>query len=119
MWALSEKTAPQKLAFTDLILGCNWFGAPRKVDYFEIKKRPEKSGGSGGARTRDKSNNDGPATGQPSQIASQESGRSVGPHAVEEAERLRLYELWPKLSPKLRQAVLSLVDVFENVEANQ
>ena len=35
---------------------------------------------------------------------------------MEESERLHLYEVWPKLPPKIRNAILSLLDVFEDEE---
>jgi hypothetical protein len=60
-------------------------------------------GGSGGARTRHKSNEYGPETGLPSQIASQEPG-TLG-HDV-----ARVVTAWAKLPAPLKAAILAIVD---------
>jgi len=77
------------------------------------------NGGSGGARTRHKSNKDGSATGVPSQIASQESRPPRKPDVLEEAERLQVYRLWPELPPRIRNTILSLVEPFNDEEEGE
>jgi hypothetical protein len=61
------------------------------------------NGGSGGARTRHESNNDGPASEAPSQIASQRpvsSGHDLS----------QVVTAWAKLSSPLKAAILAIVD---------
>lgn len=60
------------------------------------------NGGSGGARTRLKSNNDGPATALPSQIASQNSV-SLGPDLA------KVVAAWAKLPAPLKAAIMAIV----------
>jgi hypothetical protein len=67
------------------------------------------NGGSGGARTRDKSNNDGPAMGLPSQIASQRAV-SASPDLA------RVVAAWGKLSQALKSAILAIVNTATNEE---
>jgi len=61
------------------------------------------SGGSGGARTRLKSNNDGPANGLPSQIASQKP-------VVQGRDLAKVVAAWGKLAPALKAAILTIVN---------
>jgi hypothetical protein len=76
-------------------------------------------GGSGGARTCDKGNKDGPAIGVPSQIASQKLRYIRRPQVLEEAERLQVYRLWPALPARIRNTILSLVEPFNDEEAGE
>jgi hypothetical protein len=69
----------------------------------EPEETQEEDGGSGGARTRHKSNEYGPEKGLPSQIASQEPG-TVG-HDV-----ARVVTAWAKLPAPLKAAILAIVD---------
>jgi len=62
----------------------------------------EKNGGSGGARTRDKSNKDGADIGVPSQIASQ-NPVSLG------QELTRVVTAWAKLPAELRSGILAMI----------
>jgi len=57
-------------------------------------------GGSGGARTRHKSNKDGPFEGVPSQIASQRAGFDL----------CKVINAWPDLPPALKAAILAIVN---------
>ena len=61
------------------------------------------NGGSGGARTRCKSNKNGVQTASPSQIASQK----------DEIDLSRLIRKWPKLPKPLKAAVLAIIDSTE------
>ena len=72
--------------------------------------QPGLNGGSGGARTRDKSNVYGHETGLPSQIASQ-LAVPVG------HDLAQVVTAWAKLSPSLKTAILAIVNSATEGEA--
>ena len=78
------------------------------VKYQETQRQRQKTkhGGSGGARTRHKSNNDGPFAATPSQIASQ---KPVSPgHDLS-----RVVAAWSKLPSPFKAAILAIVNSAE------
>ena len=77
-----------------------------KMDGWELVNGRVENGGSGGARTCDKSNASLAKTDPPSQIASQESGATG-------QDLSRVVTSWPKLPAPLKAAILAIIQSVE------